>query len=232
MLETDSDILEWEQELAEIKQMGNEINEINNNLDKFIEYYYIFKQIPNLFKNYHKNIIELFHVIKIVSDENKYLCGTLLVGLVSAYEGMVQDILELMSTSSDLDRNSLYQKFQQLDEFKRKFNSEDDFFKELNKMTLNNPFNTFKLLDELFELNLIKKYSDKLYLLDECKSKELIEIRNDFVHKAGKNKLEKISTEYLKIIFYSLHTLCFIYQKDISIMIEQKMKNAEEKLPK
>lgn len=220
---------EWEEFNRKWEEFNREWEEQEKELDKCFEFMDILEKMPDVSKQFEQNINQIRPLIYITSSEHKFLCGTLLVGLISAYEGLVQDLLNLLAQSSHFDKQSLYDKFKKIDGFSNdKSINPDNLFEKLSTKTLNNPFKTLMLLNNLFELDLVQ--DNTAFQTFGEKSKNLIEIRNDLVHHAGKKRSHEISIEYLKIVSYQLFMLYKIYSIAIPKKLEAILEATTEKL--
>lgn len=172
--------------------------------------------LPSVFERYKSSIASLEKMLSTLSDspEDRFSRGTLLVGLVSAYEGLVHDFLLQccqsypLATKAILNLENLEHKDKNYLGLKVDC-TRDELVLKLKRKTFHDPMQVTRLCNVLFELPLPWAHEkEALYY------KTLLKTRNSYTHNGGYegHKELKVSMKTLRFSFKYFHMLADFYE--------------------
>ncbi|NMD50875.1 hypothetical protein HG547_04415 [Shewanella sp. DNRA4] len=176
-----------DEELAEIDRMAALTNEA-------FEWWIVLLDLKSLTEQFQNNLRSLkqgaiIPTKELIREDNSFLYGTLLSGVISAYEGFVHDLLDACLRKDAFMDNAIANiskldpKDQGYLKIKKNGNAKD-FKIKLRETTLHDPIKVARIAEALFGLP-FPKPSNGLII-------KILEIRNAFTHNNGKVKDEKI----------------------------------------
>lgn len=168
----------------EIEFSLEKIDRLSQYIETGFELDFILQETIQILHNFNVNIVSIGDVInKLPNKDNskhRFLIGILFGGVVSAYEGMVHDFVDLLMNSINFKKEEAIKKIPQevLNALKIKEGlAWNELAKFLQKATLNRPNIVARILNALFEFNIPEG--------NEKEIASLIKMRNDFAHNNG-----------------------------------------------
>lgn len=172
--------------------------------------------LPSIFERYKSSIASLEKMFPSLSDSpaDRFSRGTLLVGLVSAYEGLVHDFLLLCCHSYALATKAA-SNLKNLEPEDKSYLGlkvdcpRDALILKLKKKTFHDPMQLARLCNVLFELPLPRAHEKEVLYY-----KALLKARNSYTHNGGyeDGKEFKVSMKTLRISFKYFHKLADSYE--------------------
>ncbi|HBP5562195.1 TPA: hypothetical protein L6B75_28395 [Pseudomonas aeruginosa] len=197
--------------------------------DKAFAWWDVVGGLPSIFKRYKSNIASLEKMFPLLSDnkEDRFSRGTLLVGLVSAYEGLIHDFLLLCCQSYALATKAA-SNLNNLEPYDRTYLglkvdcSRDELIMKLKKKTFHDPMQVTRLCNVLFELPLPGVHDKEVSYY-----RSLLKARNSYTHNGGyeNGKEFRVSMKTLRFSFNYFHMLADSYEQYVA---EQAIIAADE----
>ncbi|NWC90310.1 hypothetical protein [Pseudomonas reactans] len=187
--------------------------------DKAFAWWDVVDGSPSILKRYKSSIVSLEKMFPTLSDspEDRFSRGTLLVGLVSAYEGLVHDFFLLCCQSYALATKAASNLKNLLPEDKSYLGLKvdcprDELILKLKKKTFHDPTQVARLCNVLFELPLPKAHEKEVLYYNA-----LLKARNSYTHNGGyeDGKEYKVSMKTLRFSFKYFHMLADSYERHI-----------------
>jgi len=217
---------EWKaiEELYEEAQ--SEIDADNDKIDELLGWLDVFCDLECALKAFNSNMSSLFRAISTEIQQEKqegdFLSGTLLVGVVSAYEGFIQSLFQLLCNNSNFMKMAIgnvrkleEKDLNQLRLSKNKQYSEKTLKDKIKKATLHDPRQVSRLSLVFFHL--------KFPSLNQKDIEKILKQRNIFTHHGGisNGQQEKITPRYILDISNNINSLINGYVKGIKKYSEQ-----------
>jgi hypothetical protein len=169
----------------EFDELNNEMEVIYAQMDDAVEWMDILIDLESKVEQFNTNmqsIASSFPVILNKEHDNSFLIGTLLVGVISAYEGFIHDLFYICCNRSKYLNKALLCIGDLCDKDKNYLKvkvgvSEVNFKKMLLKATLHDPIQIARLSEKLFGL--------KMPTFNKEHTSRLLNIRNAFTHNNG-----------------------------------------------
>lgn len=217
----DFDLDEFEREC---EQFDKEMSALYSQLDNAFEWIDLYTDLQSSVERFNANMNSLKLAIeqhKNVSSLNPFLYGTLLVGVISAYEGFIHELFNACCNKTDYIKKALSNinklnggDINRLKLRTKKICSEDDVKNILLKATLHDPSQISRLSEVLFGL--------KMPTIENEISKKLLEIRNAFTHNNG-----YLGGEYVKPSYYDTKTVHHLYATLVNGYVNSINKHAD-----
>lgn len=178
--------LELDRFIEDLENDAKEIDDLCLKLEIHLEWFDIVIELQGVSEKFISNMNSLSSIYKAISanTDNSFLIGTLWSGVLSAYEGFVHDLFDLLlskqvhSEEATKKSSTLEKKISsQLRISDNKSISAKNLRAAFRKATLNNPINSAKLANHLFNTN--------IPLIDEDAIEAALKIRNAFTHNNG-----------------------------------------------
>lgn len=206
-----------DQLLQEVDQMGGEFAADQQRLDTEFAWDMLYQDMRPILRRFIDHLQSIDDVMEHLPDKDdarqRFLIGTLLGGVVSAYEGMVHDFVDLLM-NSDNYKNTERIRYIQGDDLKRLKIKQglgwDELAARLGKATLNHPNVVARILNSLFKFSVPQGDEDAL--------ERLIQMRNDFTHNNGLNQLGvayEVSWDYLSHFIVDMDELVAMYVRNV-----------------
>lgn len=178
----DFDFEEFEREC---EQHEKEMDTLNAQLDNAFEWMGFLFDLQSSTERFNENMNSLNLGIesqKKESEPNYFLYGTLLIGIISAYEGFIHELFNACCNKTDYIKDALLniKKLTNEDTLHLKIStkktlSEGELKQKLLRATLHDPIQISRLSERLFGL--------KMPTIKNDFSKKLLELRNAFTHR-------------------------------------------------
>jgi hypothetical protein len=213
MIEDDYFELNQSQLADELKKFLNEFEEINLELENSFEWYDVLVDLNKISIKFVSNMESLSSVYNsILNDvDNSFLIGTLWSGVVSAYEGFVRDIFDLLLSKKIYSQEAIGKAISldkglsdQIRLNKNKSISVKELRSLFRRATLNNPNKGAALANHLFKINIPQ--------IDDREMLRALEIRNAYTHNNG-GIVVLLSS--LKIFHVTIDTIVSYYIRGI-----------------
>lgn len=189
---------DWEAFEKECEEDQRELDELNQKMDEAFEWIDVFWELDDKLTAFNENMESLYQGITSAKQQenNRFLNGILLVGVVSSYESFVHDFFDACCTKQGYIAKALLN-IDKLGDKDRKYlrlkigMSEDSLKKRLKKVTLHDPIQIANIAELLFGL--------KMPILRQDQAEKLLGQRNLFTHHGGVSGDEsvEITSEYL-----------------------------------
>jgi len=219
---------EWKAIEAGYEEDQSEIDADGEKIDKLLEWQDVFCDLESALKVFNSNMRSLSRAISTEIQQEKqegdFLSGTLLVGVVSAYEGFIQSLFKLLCNNSKFMkmaignvRNLEKKDLKQLRLSKNKEYSEKDLKGKIKKATLHDPLQVSRLSLVFFHL--------KFPSLNQKNIEKLLKQRNLFTHHGGTSggQQEKIDPKYIRDISNNINSLINSYVKNIKKALDDEI---------
>lgn len=205
--------------IKEIELDGRELGELWQNIDTGFVWLSLLQDIQPILRRFNDHLRNIDDVVYHLPNKDdvrhRFLIGTLFGGVVSAYEGMVHDFVDLLM-KCDNYRSIERIKNIQANDFNRLWIKQnlgwDELALALGKATLNHPNIVARILNSLFEFSVPEADKDVL--------EHLIKMRNDFTHNNGFNsagEAYEVSWEQLSNFIVGMEELVAMYMRNVRI---------------
>ncbi|QYJ77514.1 hypothetical protein [Shewanella acanthi] len=217
----DFDFEEFERE-CELHE--KEMDILNAEIDNAFEWIDLLFELKSSVERFNENMNSLNEAIesqKNESDLNSFLYGTLLVGIISVYEGFIHELFSACCNKTDYiklalsnikklnDKDANYLKISS-----QKTLSEDELKQKLLRATLHDPIQISRLSDALFGL--------KMPTIKNDFSKKLLDLRNAFTHNNG-----YLGGQYVKPSHQDVKTVHYLFVALINGYVNSITKSSE-----
>lgn len=172
--------------IEELEKDNAEIDKLTSELDRHFDWLDVLSELEGISNKFVSNMSSLSSIYKSISSsvDNNFLIGTLWCGVISAYEGFVHDLFDLLLSKKTHSQEAI-KKMQNLDKnlkhqikLKRDESPSIDELRSLfKKATLNNPNKGADLANHLFNTNIPK--------IDKSEIENVLRIRNAYAHNNG-----------------------------------------------
>ena len=183
--------------------------------DHAFAWFDIVLEFPDKIESFVTNVLSLRKIVPLLNDEatDRFARGTILVGLVSAYEGLVHDLFNVFCNSSLQIKNAV-KNIANLNEKDKCYlglannSSAEKLASSLKKKTLHDPAQVVRLSNILFKLPLPVPHEKEIKFY-----RSLLRARNLYVHDNGllEGKEFKISLKVLGFSFNYFQALVDSY---------------------
>lgn len=238
--DTDEDYYRESEELmSELDRLEGELHEIlrleeiqSAAYDKAFAWFEVEADFPPIINAYRANVASLGKILPFLSDSksDRFARGTVLVGLVSAYEALVHDLILLCCKSHALVSKAVenLEKLSPRDKSYLGFKKEpsrNDLIEKLKIKTLHDPAQVAQLCNVLFELPLPSPHEQEVRFYDS-----LLRARNSYTHVGGylDGKEFKVTMKVLDFAFRYFHVLVDSYAQHI----QDRARSASEEASK
>lgn len=194
---TDLDDDGWGQLIKEIELDGRELEELGQNLDTGFVWLSLLQDILPILRRFIDHLKSIDNVVHHLPNKDdvrhRFLIGTLFGGVVSAYEGMVHDFVDLLMNCDNYRSIERIKNIEANDLNRLRIKQGlgwDELALALGKATLNHPNIVARILNSLFEFSVPEADEDVL--------EHLIKMRNDFTHNNGFNNAGEAYEVYWK----------------------------------
>ena len=208
----------------ECEQHEKEMDTLNTQLDNAFEWMDLLCDLQSSVEKFNENMNSLNLAIESQKSEpelNHFLYGTLLIGIISAYEGFIHELFNACCNKTDYIKNALLnikelskKDAKHLKISTKKPPSEDGLKQKLLKATLHDPIQISRLSDKLFGL--------KMPTIKNEFSKKLLDIRNAFTHNNG-----YLGGEYVKPSYHDVKTVHHLFIALINGYVNSITKNSD-----
>jgi len=216
---------EFDKQMEEFEKESKKFNQF---FDKGFEWLNLYQNMLPILCRFIKNTEGIEHVIHHLPNKDdsthEFLIATLMGGAVSAYEGMVHDLVNLLMSNSNYKKEKNIQKIKDEDLQRLRIKKTlpwNEFAKKLGNATLNHPNLVARILNALFEFNIPEGNEDEI--------NALIGMRNDFTHNNGINKEGKvyqISWGRLGNFLTKMDKLVADYMNNIQLHVDEFLKKS------
>ncbi|MBW3516833.1 hypothetical protein KO537_19280 [Shewanella sp. NKUCC01_JLK] len=221
----DFDFEEFEREFErECEQHEKEMDTLNAQLDNAFEWMDLLFDLQSSIERFNENMNSLNLGIesqKKESEPNCFLYGTLLIGIISAYEGFIHELFNACCNKTDYIKDALLnikkltsEDARHLKISTKKTLSEGELKQKLLSATLHDPIQISRLSERLFGL--------KMPTIKNDFSKKLLELRNAFTHNNG-----YLGGEYVKPSYHDAKTVHHLFVALVNGYVNSITKNAD-----
>lgn len=175
---------EFDRELEKIEEIEKNLDLLYQQIDTSFDWLSLYQNMPPVIERFNRNIQSIDFAAKTLTNKNEnkeyFLIGTLMGGVISAYEGMVHEFVDLLINSKIFTETEIIKKIQSRGIIRIEKGEElnrDSIAALLRNETLNHPNRVGKLLTVVFGFKLKKR--------DEKQFTQLIKMRNSFTHNNG-----------------------------------------------
>lgn len=214
---TDSDDDGLDQLIKDIELAGRELEELGQNIDTGFVWLNLHKDMLPILRRFIEHLKSIDDVVHHLPDKDnvrhRFLLGTLFGGVVSAYEGMVHDFVDLLMNCDNYKSIERITKIEANDLKRLRIKQGpgwDELALGLGKATLNHPNVVARILNSLFEFSVPQADEDAL--------EHLIKMRNDFTHNNGfdgTGQAYEVSWEELSAFIVGIDELVALYVQNV-----------------
>lgn len=225
---TDLDDDGLDQLIKEIELEGRQLEELSQNVDTGFAWLTLYEDMRPILRRFIDHLRSIDDVVGHLPNKDdvrhRFLLGTLFGGVVSAYEGMVHDFVDLLMNSDNYKNIERLKNIDTNDLNRLRIKqgpSWGELTLGLGRATLNHPNIVTRILNSLFEFSVPQ--------VDEDALEHLIQMRNDFTHNNGFNKVGEayeVSWEQLSNFIVGIDELVAIYVQNVHVHAHRFLEKA------
>ncbi len=224
-LEFDFEAFDFEEFEREYEQHQKEIDTLIAQIDHSFEWLDLLSDLQSSLERFNENMNSLNIGIesqKKESEPNCFLCGTLIIGIISAYEGFVHELFNACCNKTNYIKDALLniekltsEDANHLKISTKKTPTEGELKQKLLRATLHDPIQISRLSEQLFGLKMPTIKNNDL-----CR--KLLGLRNAFTHNNG-----YLGGEYLKPSCHDVKICHQIFVDLVNGYVNSITKNAD-----